>query len=192
MYPWVFQTLQKTSICNYSLQECQELFGGNKLYLCDWLLVTVGRKDGMKHVVFLQITSYEIPLRGCHTLQLFLPNSQQIAFHVESLSYFRQHILKFTDRLSFERSTFIVHREKEILIRLKCVRSYFQQYMPRDKNVKEKEKEKKQLSFRTKTQFIKNLEQIFTSYTRDLGETMSKEEINIQIQQDLIDYFSKN
>jgi hypothetical protein len=39
---------------------------------------------------------------------------------------------------------------------------------------------------------MRRLNYHFHSYTRVLGETMSKEEINVQIQQDLIDYFRKN
>lgn len=207
---WIQQAIQVPIICNYSINECRDIFESEELELSDLLLVTTGRlkPNEPKHVVFLRLFGYKTPLRGSHNIAIYSAARQQqpTVIHVDSLSSFRINTLHFIDRLSFERATFVCVHKKQVLIRVKCIRSLLRQHSPdvvvicnsnhiqvkEEGKTKEKEKEKEKnrlkLSFRTKTQFVKNIEQLLISYTRDLSSSHSKQEIK-QILKDNIALF---
>lgn len=169
--------------------------------------------DDQKQVSFLRILSNiegHKPLQGAHQIQLYETPSDFSIFWVYSLSSLRHKLLHFTDYLSFERSTFLILPTKQKLIRLKCIRSIVQ--LPTTKpqkmhhlpilcgpeialcsparqvttasttaSVKEKT-----ITSRTQSQFKKHLEQIYTSYVRDLHDQVpNKKEILCILRRDI-------
>ena len=213
---WISKLLQNNNIPNFSIQECMTLFGSTTINLQNYMLVTVGRleegeEDG-KQVSFLRILSNiegHKPLQGVHQIQLYETSTEYSIFWVYSLSSLRHKLLHFTDYLSFERSTFLILPNKQKLVRLKCIRSIVQlpttkpskmHHLPilcgpdlplnvtrsTDSVIPVKEKS---ITSRTQSQFKKHLEQIYTSYVRDLHDQCSKKEILDILRNDITLFF---
>lgn len=167
-----------------------------------------------KQVSFLKLLSNiegHKPLQGIHQIQLYQSSHECSTFWVYSLSSLRHKLLHFTDYLSFERSTFLVLPTQRKLVRLKCIRSIAvlpttkPQHMyhhpilcgpeiststiisrpldplpPKDRTI----------TSRTQSQFKKHLEQIYTSYVRDLHTQYSKKEILCILRSNIESYMS--
>lgn len=118
------------SIRNFSFSEFLAIFKTTTLDISNFWLVNSGYdKDGNKKFV-------HIIIRACHTRPFFGPHLVSImadegssedmrTFWVASLTHLRRNLFNFTDRLSFERSTYIVpYEDNSLLIRVKAVRSF--------------------------------------------------------------------
>jgi hypothetical protein len=139
-------------------------------------LVSVGIRNNVKYIVLLQILQCfnNTPLKGPHRVLLKKTSVGNHTLDVPSLTYLKKKIYKFSDCLSFERSTFVVLYEQQKLIRLKHIRGNLR--IPgfisnRESNVV--------LTQRTKIQTLNLMRVIYTSFHRDL-HGVSKEEIKKQ------------
>jgi hypothetical protein len=117
------------SIRNYSFQQFIDIFGSTKLDISDFWLISSGYdEDNNKKYVHLIIRACRVrPFFGPHLISL-LPEKEGDPMRnlwVNSLTHLRRQIFNFKDRLSFERSTYIVpFKDGEVLIRLKSIRSF--------------------------------------------------------------------
>lgn len=176
-----------SNIRNFSLEECISIFGHNEIHLQDHVLMVVGKIQGQSKVGFLKILRHSYP-QGNYVIGVFHAGNmhQYIETQVPSLTFIRENIFQFEDQLSFERSTFIIVPEKQVFVRLKCVRSILVR-----SNASSSPVLMKSLTKRTQSQFVKCMQQIYTSYVRDLQGSYSKEEILCRLEKDMHDYFKK-
>ena len=125
MEPWIYKKLNNQQIENYSLDECMKLLEPTSLYLHDYDILCVGYKNNIKIFYQLKILASSPKsksLQGPHELIVRCGNNDA-QFWVWSLTTLRKFFFEFTDRLSFERSSFLILKEPQILLRLKCARS---------------------------------------------------------------------
>ena len=152
---------QLQKIQNYTLEECIVIFGTSRIVLSHHVLLLTGKINGTTHLGFIRI------LNKCEDGQYVVGvYHHQDMFHmipmkVASLTSIREEIFHFEDQLSFERATFIIVKNST-LVRYKCVRSLL--CMPWQAKL-----ENSRLTLRTQLQCKKSLQQIFTSYVRDLS-----------------------
>ena len=174
-----------SNIRNFSLEECISIFGHNEIYLQDHVLMVVGKIQGQTKVGFLKILHHSFP-QGNYVIGVFHAGNmnEYVETQVPSLTFIRENIFQFEDQLSFERSTFIIVPEKQVFVRLKCVRSILVQKNSSPVLMKT-------LTKRTQSQFVKCMQQIYTSYVRDLHGSYSKEEILCRLEKDMHDYLKK-
>ena len=198
MDSWIYKKLMNQQIENYSLDDCMKLLDPSRLYLHDYDLLCVGYKNNSKQFYQLKILAaspQSKSLQGPHELMVYGVNNN-VQFWVWSLTTLRKHFFEFTDRLSFERSSFIILREPQILLRLKCARTvlkmmrknpqHIQKKLGYDKQVVLKPYESiymspchkvvNRVSIRVREQQKKLLEKSFTSYLREFENTHSTNE----------------
>ena len=215
-YHWLTVLLHNNNIPNFSIEECFRLFNNrNSIELDKYILVSVGRGENQeKQVSFLRLL-YNIhshkPLQGIHQVQIYNCREETSTCWVYSLSSLRHKLLKFEDYLSFERSTFILVPEHKCLVRLKCVRSIvtlptieakymltqpilggpeFASSTPNTQHELSTKLSSGKITSRTESQFRKHLEQIYTSYVRDLNQQVTKKEILSCIRRDVDTYLT--
>lgn len=181
-FPEMFSNIQ-----NFSLEECVSIFGCNQIHIQNYVLMTVGKIQGQVKIGFLKILSSPHPPQGNYVIGVYHAGNMYdyMEMHVPSLTYIRENIFQFEDQLSFERSTFLIVFQKQILVRLKCVRCILVQ------NNSSNAVLVKTLTKRTQSQFVKCMQQIYTSYVRDLQDSYKKEEILQMLEKDMHDYFKK-
>lgn len=172
MKVWLQQSLKKNIISNFSLKQCQNYLRESIINIENYLLVCVGRKkDGVKYVAFFHL---EICHGGKKIIHVYHQNDlvNPISMEIESLSSIRSKLFQFSDRLSFERSTFLILPHIPCLIRLKCLRGIC-------KPIFSNSSRHCYIRSRTKLQLERVIEQIFTAYVRDLKnkENFSKEKV---------------
>lgn len=187
---WIQQQLQVCIYPNYTIEECQQRLQKTKLRLSDYLLVCVGKKNGQKHAAFFHLQNSK-EFQGKHTILIYTSENLITPFeiYVDSFSHFRQHILKYEDRLSFERSTFVIVYESQCFIRLKCLRGILEYYTP---SIPINHQNNLCTTNRTFFQLQRNLEQIFTAYVRDLETRgIPKETICYVLRQDVLLFLDK-
>lgn len=184
----MFFQIDFSHVRNYSLEECIQIFESNHIHIKDYVLMVSGKRAGIMNVGFIKIL---MPFtNGVYTIGIFHAGNMReyIETQVPSLTYIRETIFQFEDHLSFERSTFIIVVKPTCLlyVRLKCVRSILIRDEGEDPN-----SNCKCLSKRTQSQFIKCMQDIYTSYVRDLHGKYSKEEILCQLENDMHEYLKK-
>lgn len=186
---WLMELLQRYQIENYSMEECIDLLGSNEIDLSQYLLITTGKNtresSTHKQVGFFRLTPFYVdgkPLQGKHTIHIYT-RTNIVSMMIESLSSVRRQIFGFEDHLSFERSTYLCLGGHHKILRLKCVRGLLllQQRLclklPRDLPL---------VTSRTRSQFIRNVQQIYTSYLRDYAnKKVSKKEILEMLRNDV-------
>lgn len=175
-------------IRNYSLEECIHIFGGNQIQIQEYVLMVSGKIEGKVNVGFIKILQQRI--NGFYNIGIYHANNmyEYMEMEVPSLTYIRETIFQFEDQLSFERSTFIIVllATDPVFVRLKCVRSL----LIRD-TCQVTSTSPKSLTKRTQSQFVKCMQQIYTSYVRDLQDSYKKEEILQMLEKDMHDYLKK-
>jgi hypothetical protein len=125
---WIYKKLyNKKQVENYSLSECIHFLNidGLGIYLDDYDIICVGLKNKNKHIYQLKILASSPRskmLQGPHEL-IINDDQTSVQFWVWSLTTLRKNFFEFNDRFSFKRSSFLVLRKSEILLRLQCVRS---------------------------------------------------------------------
>lgn len=117
------------SIRNFSFSEFLTIFKTTTLDISNFWLVNSGYdKDGNKKFIHIIIRACQIrPFFGPHLVSIMAddPKDDMRTFWVTSLTHLRRNLFNFTDRLSFERSTYIVpYEDNSLLIRIKAVRSF--------------------------------------------------------------------
>jgi len=115
------------SIRNFSFDEFFELFKCTQLDISKFWLINAGYDaDGTKKYVHLVIRACQIrPFYGPHLVSIYNPEGSLVTLWVNSLTHLRRNVFKFVDRLSFERSTYLIpFNDTEILIRIKPVRCF--------------------------------------------------------------------
>jgi hypothetical protein len=176
------------NIQNFTLEECISIFGSNEIYLPHYELMAVGKIQGQIKIGFLKILEYPQPPHGNYKIGVFHANNMTtyIEMYVPSLTYIRENIFQYEDQLSFERSTFVIVSQKQVLVRLKCVRCILvtNHFSNNILNIKT-------LTKRTQSQFVKCMQQIYTSYVRDLQDSYKKEEILCMLEKDVHEYLKK-
>lgn len=168
---WLLQYLQNGMIPNYTLQECQRYLNfKNNIPIEKYLLICIGKKKGVKHISFFHLDYCHKKVYVYHHDNLEFP----IEVEIESFSAIRSKLFQYEDRLSFERSTFVVLFEFPCLIRLKCLRGISKCMdscsSSSNSSVALKCNRKRKVRSRTCLQLQRLLEQIFTAYVRDLKE----------------------
>lgn len=115
---WVIEKLMKKTHPNYSLLFLHTLFR-DKIELSSYDLVSSGVDRANKKVfhTFRILSTADTVLIGAHTVQF-----RGKIFNVSSLRALKKHFFGFDDVTSFERSTFLIHHSKRLLIRLKNIR----------------------------------------------------------------------
>ena len=117
------------SIRNYSFKQFIDIFGSTRLDISNFWLISSGydENNDKKYVHLIIRACKSRPFFGAHLISL-LPEKEGDPMRniwVNSLTHLRRQIFQFKDRLSFERSTYIVpFPDGEVLIRLKSVRSF--------------------------------------------------------------------
>lgn len=127
--PIIRNEMPLESIRNYSFQQFFDIFGCTKLDISSFWLISSGYdENNNKKYVHLIIRACQLrPFFGAHLISL-LPEKEGDPMRnvwVNSLTHLRRQIFNFKDRLSFERSTYIIpYTDGSVLIRLKSIRSF--------------------------------------------------------------------
>ena len=128
MDSWIYKKLYNNKqIENFSLNDCVNFIKleSTSLFIHDYDILCVGYKNNVKQFYQLKILASSPKskmLQGPHELIVYDQNHQS-QFWVLSLTTLRKYFFEFSDRLSFERSAFIVLKKSQVLLRLQCVRS---------------------------------------------------------------------
>ena len=190
--------MSKTHIENYSIEICISYLGTNEIDISDYILVTMGKdSDQQRRVGFLRIypnLTASKPLQGKQTICIY-GRDYPINMEVDSLSPIRQTIFGFTDHLSFERGTFLCLPNHQVIIRLKCVRGLMKGSMLKKHACNSGDSPPTSIvhTSRTRSQFVKNIEQIYTSYLRDFqySSNFTRKEILEILRKDLDNYLNE-
>ena len=208
-FEWLFSQFKKTQIKNITFEELNSLFPDNAaIDLSHYYLVEIGHNaHGKRQLVFFKILhqGYQLPLlRGPHQVMGCVQGSWCL-FWVNSLTRLKSHFMGMYDRLSFERSTYLIHSSSQKLIRLRCMRhrlsvpklplpSSLQIWNdPRATSVMKQDVSSamavrtprpKTLTQRTQRQLKRSVQQMYLSYARDLPE-YSREELQEQLSHDI-------
>jgi hypothetical protein len=117
-------------IKNFTFEQFFETFGCNQLDISTFWLMNVGFVNGERRYAHVILRACQIrPLFGPHLVSVFYKNgseeSEMKTFWVHSLTYLRRNLFQFEDRLSFERSTYLIpYQNGSLLIRLKSIRAF--------------------------------------------------------------------
>ena len=200
MDSWIYEKINSKHIENYSLDKCKKLLGSTSLFLHDYDILCVGYKNNLKHYYQIKILAsspQSKSLQGPHEIIVHSENST-VQFWVWSLTTLRKYFFEFTDRLSFERSAFLILRDQQVLLRLKCARPLLQILRKYPQQIQKKLMYDKEIfikpyesvfiqpcqkvimdvSIRIKEQQKNLLEKSYTSYLREFENTnLTKEQI---------------
>lgn len=211
---WILEKVRGKQIKNISLQDMVQYFPEGPINISDYLLVSIGcqhdpTRSHQKSITFLQLLKCQPHhkfLQGPHKIKLYLPDGNQTSFWVYSLTCLKKQFLYASDRLAFERCTFLVLPKFQTLVRIKCLRSRL--FLAQDNRSMEeilyvspteamvhltnergnhvrKGNRKTQITLRTKNQMQHFLDQLLTSYIRDLNHHMTHEDIVSLFKRDL-------
>jgi len=117
-------------IKNYTFEQFFETFGCTKLDVSKFWLMNVGFVKGERRFAHIILRACQIrPFFGPHLVSIFYTTETEMqemkTFWVHSLTYLRRNLFQFEDRLSFERSTYLIpFQDGQLLIRLKSIRAF--------------------------------------------------------------------
>lgn len=123
-------TFTDAPIKNFTFEQFFETFGCNQLDVSSFWLMNVGFTQEERKYAHVILRACQIrPLFGPHLVSVFYKSeqgeSEMKTFWVHSLTYLRRNLFHFEDRLSFERSTYLIPYENgSLLIRLKSIRAF--------------------------------------------------------------------
>lgn len=128
----VVSHVMDSNICadNYTFEDFISLFGSTSIDLDKFWLMNAGfNSANVKLYCHLIIRGYAIrPFYGPHLVSIFTTNGLETKMEtiwVHSLTFLRREIFGFQDRLSFERSSFLIpHKDGRLLLRLKSIRGF--------------------------------------------------------------------
>jgi hypothetical protein len=129
--------MSDNAVRNFTFEQFFDIFKTTQLDISQFWVINSGfDNEGVKKYAHLVIRGCAIrPLFGPHLVSVFeipsvIPDGQEIkpamrTFWVHSLTDLRRNLFCFRDRLSFERSTYLIpYRDGELLIRLKSIRAF--------------------------------------------------------------------
>jgi hypothetical protein len=168
-YPsWILDFFAERKHKNECKEDWEQYFLELPIHLPNYTLLMTGYHENYeKPLVMLQIVCghNKLMLKGPQTIYYPQINTTEITPSLTSL----KRKFGFLDRLSFERSTYVILWEQKKLIRLKCIRSHIEiPYQPLTEP-KPPRKKKVQLHQRTITQMQNSMNLIYTSFKRDLN-----------------------
>jgi hypothetical protein len=117
-------------IKNYTFEQFLDTFNCSKLDVSKFWLMNVGFVKGERRYAHIILRACQIrPFFGPHLVSTFYTSESEVSemktFWVHSLTYLRRNLFEFEDRLSFERSTYLIpYQDGQLLIRLKSVRAF--------------------------------------------------------------------
>lgn len=123
----VHNDMSYNSIRNYTFDQFYTLFKTTELDISSFWLINSGYdENGEKKYVHLIIRACQIrPFFGPHLVSIYKPDKTLNTMWVNSLTHLRRNIFKFTDRLSFERSTYLIpFQDSDTLVRIKSIRCF--------------------------------------------------------------------
>jgi hypothetical protein len=116
---------------NFNFERFLNTFHTAQLDISNQWLINIGTGvDGVKRYIYLFVRGYiSKPFFGPHLISVYLKtetSEELTTMWVHSLTFLRKELFLFHDRLSFERSTFLVtpSSEESPLIRLKSIRGF--------------------------------------------------------------------
>jgi hypothetical protein len=213
MNDWIYKKLNEKYIINYSLDQCIQLLGSDNIFLHDHEILCFGYKNNIKQFYYLKILASSPnskTLQGPHEINVFDNDETLLQFWVWSLTTLRKKFFQFSDHLSFERSSYLILRGPQVLLRLKCVRSLLNILRKQPQQIQKsfsyeklkyhhitptsdqicvhiQRKNTKKVSIRVKAQQKKLMEQSFTSYLREFENTsLTKKEIFETFKKDIL------
>jgi hypothetical protein len=129
--------MSDNAVRNFTFEQFFDIFKTTQLDISQFWVINSGfDNNGVKKYAHLVIRGCAIrPLFGPHLVSVFeipsvIPDGQEIkpkmrTFWVHSLTDLRRNLFCFCDRLSFERSTYLIpFPNGELLIRLKSIRAF--------------------------------------------------------------------
>lgn len=117
-------------ISNYSFEQFFSTFKTTQLDISTFWLVNSGFCQQDRRYAHVILRACQIrPLYGPHLVSVFYSHGvsepEMKTFWVHSLTHLRRNMFCFEDRLSFERSTYLVpYQDGGLLIRLKSIRAF--------------------------------------------------------------------
>ena len=200
---WLTDILKQSCIHNEIIENYPEL--NTPFDLSTYHLICIGNINNVRHHAYVRLHSYHStkPLQGPHLVSIYFGAPKNAFYHlwVSSLTTLRKQFFHFEDRLSFERSTYIILPEKQKLIRLKNVRGFLRLHFEKQiesiyinnttsipYNISNNGwKKSGALTLRTKQQIDRLLRHIFTSFQRDLCDYEMKD-IFQSFEEEIIEY----
>ena len=132
-YHVVNYDVENLSTKNYNFEQFLAHFKTTKIDISKYWLINIGfDEQGNKKYSHLIIRAYSTrPFYGPHLVSIFIQKNsndtpEMSTIWVHSLTFLRKELFRFQDRLSFERSTFIIPHEDSGLIRLKSIRGFIE------------------------------------------------------------------
>jgi len=119
------------NIRNFSYEDFKSVFLTAKLDVSTIWLITSGFDEcNNKRYAYIILRACQIrPFFGPHLVSIMYgadkATQKMETFWVHSLTFLRRNIFKFTDRLSFERSSYLIpYDDGDLLIRIKSIRTF--------------------------------------------------------------------
>lgn len=129
--------MSDNAVRNFTFEQFFDIFKTTQLDISQFWVINSGfDNEGVKKYAHLVIRGCAIrPLFGPHLVSVFeiptsIPEGEVVkptmrTFWVHSLTDLRRNMFCFRDRLSFERSTYLIpYQDGELLIRLKSIRAF--------------------------------------------------------------------
>lgn len=126
--------MNNNAVRNFTFEQFFDIFKTSQLDISQFWLINSGfDQEGNKKYAHLVIRACAIrPLFGPHLVSIFEINKDSVeskpvmrTLWVHSLTDLRRNMFQFRDRLSFERSTYLIPFEDgQLLIRLKSIRAF--------------------------------------------------------------------
>jgi hypothetical protein len=129
--------MSDNAVRNFTFEQFFDIFKTTQLDISQFWVINSGfDNEGVKKYAHLVIRGCAIrPLFGPHLVSIFeipvsIPEGHVVkptmrTFWVHSLTDLRRNMFCFRDRLSFERSTYLIpYQDGELLIRLKSIRAF--------------------------------------------------------------------
>jgi len=126
----VTSSFTSPEISNYSFEQFFITFQTTQLDMSNFWLVNSGFCNEDRRYAHVILRACQIrPLYGPHLVSVFYSHGvdepEMKTFWVHSLTHLRRNMFCFEDRLSFERSTYLVpYQDGRLLIRLKSIRAF--------------------------------------------------------------------
>ena len=126
----VTSSFTSPEISNYSFEQFFITFKTTQLDMSNFWLVNSGFCGQERRYAHVILRACQIrPLYGPHLVSVFYSHGteepEMKTFWVHSLTHLRRNMFCFEDRLSFERSTYLVpYQDGRLLIRLKSIRAF--------------------------------------------------------------------
>jgi hypothetical protein len=126
----VTSSFTSPEISNYSFEQFFMTFKTTQLDMSTFWLVNSGFCSEERRYAHVILRACQIrPLYGPHLVSVFYSHGvdepEMKTFWVHSLTHLRRNMFCFEDRLSFERSTYLVpYQDGRLLIRLKSIRAF--------------------------------------------------------------------